>query len=160
MDSAPLDDRCSETGTILILSDIAREKPAGRNRGLSRNREQTARNNANRVLMLGRLRELALYRAEVLRHHGFDVIAPANDAEAVTAIRQANFDIAIISYTLSDVSVRQFVDLIRQYRPECPLLAIAQSAQYDRLIEPDSVVIGDNGPAELVTAIRKLLNRQ
>ena len=160
MDSAPLDGCCSETSPIQILSEFAEERRTRRTRAGSQKRDSEARRTSNRILMLGRLRELALYRAEVLQHHGFEVTAPANEAEAIAAIRQANFDVAIVSYTLSDVSVRQFVDLIRQYRPDCPLLAISQSAQYDRLIEPDSVVVGDKGPAELLTAIRKLLKRQ
>ena len=109
--------------------------------------------------MLGRLRELALYRAEVLQHHGFEVTAPATEDETIAAIRQANFDIAILSYTLPDAAVRHFVELIRQHNPDSPILVIAQTAQYDRRIEPDSVVVADKGPAELVTALRRLQGR-
>lgn len=158
MESASLDG-CSAT-RILILSDVSGGGSLRRGKSPSAKRERTPAKLSNRVLMLGRLRELALYRAEVLKHHGFEVIAPATEAEAFAAIRQGTYDIAVVSYTLSDIAVRQFVDLIRQYCPRCPVLAIAQSTRYDRLIEPDSVVVGDEGPDELVKAIRQLLQRQ
>lgn len=129
-------------------------------RGTSRRKESVRRTSPNRILMLGRLRELALYRAEVLRHHGFDVLAPETEEEAMSAIRQGNFDVAILSYTLPDTAVRHFAELIRQGCPDCPILAIAQTAQYDRRIEPDSVVLGDKGPGELVAALRRLLENR
>lgn len=126
----------------------------------SRRQEGMRQKNSNRVLMLGRLRELALYRAEVLQHHGFEVSAPATEAEAISAIEQANFDIAILSYTLPDTAVRHFAELIRQHSPDSPILAIAQTMQYDRRIEPDSVVLGDKGPSELVAALHRLLQNR
>ncbi len=126
----------------------------------SRKKESARRKPSNRVLMLGRLRELALYRAEVLRHHGFDVLAPANEEETISAIEQGNFDIAILSYTLPDAAVRHFAELIRQHSPDSPILAIAQTMQHDRRIEPDSVVLGDKGPSELVAALHRLLQNR
>lgn len=142
---------------ILIFAGSTRGLSSRRLRPQSRKNDGPVEKIPNRILMLGRLRELALYRAEVLRHHGFEVIAPADEAEAIAAIGQANYDVAIVSYTLSDASVRRFVDLIRDSCPECQVLAIAQTMQYDRLIAPDSVVVADKGPAELVTALRRLL---
>ena len=142
---------------LLILADGPRDASTLRARPQSRKDRGGVERTSNRVLMLGRLRELALYRAEVLRHHGFDVTAPATEDEAVDAIQQAHFDIAILSYTLPDAVVRQFVELIRQHNPGAPILVIAQTSRYDRRIEPDSVVVADNGPAELVMALRKLL---
>jgi hypothetical protein len=126
---------------ILIFAGSTRGLSSRRLRPQSRKNDGPVEKIPNRILMLGRLRELALYRAEVLRHHGFEVIAPADEAEAIAAIGQANYD----------------VDLIRDSCPECQVLAIAQTMQYDRLIAPDSVVVADKGPAELVTALRRLL---
>lgn len=129
-------------------------------RPASRKKEGEPQKQSNRVLMLGRMRELALYRAEVLRSHGFEVIAPETEEEALSAIAHSNFDVAILSYTLPDSSVRQFAELIRQRCPGCSILAIAQTMQYDRRIEPDSIVLADNGPSELLAALRRLLRGQ
>ncbi len=142
--------------TALLSARTERREPAASRTHL-RKKNGRGRKQSNRVLMLGRLRELALYRAEVLHHHGFEVSAPATEAEAVSAIEQGNFDIAILSYTLPDSAVHQFAELIRQRCPDAPILAIAQTTHYDRRIAPDSVVLGDKGPSELVAALRRLL---
>src|SRR5690349_7374924 len=49
----------------------------------------------NRVLLFGNLRELALYRAEVLLAEGFTVSTPNTKDEAVAAIRRGNLDVAV-----------------------------------------------------------------
>jgi DNA-binding response OmpR family regulator len=49
--------------------------------------------------MIGRIRELALYRAEVLRARGFEVATPESQEEAVAAVRKGTFDIAVLTYT-------------------------------------------------------------
>ncbi len=143
---------------ILLLADIG-DGEAGRSvRPQSRKHQRVGRT-PNRVLMLGSLRELALYRAEVLSHYGFEVLIPEAEKEAVEVIQDGVFDVAVLSYTLPDTTVRQYVDLIRQRRGECPILAITQSPHYDRRIEPDCVVVGEKGPSELVSALRRLLGR-
>jgi hypothetical protein len=44
----------------------------------------------NRVLLLGRLRELALYRAEVLHDRGFEVKIPEDNQGAMAEITGAH----------------------------------------------------------------------
>jgi hypothetical protein len=46
------------------------------------------------VLILGHIRELALYRAEALRARGFNVATPRTKDEMTAAIRRGNFDVA------------------------------------------------------------------
>jgi hypothetical protein len=60
------------------------------------------KNPGNRVLMIGRIRELALYRAAVLRDRGFEVATPETQQDAIAAIRKGGFDIAVLSYTLPE----------------------------------------------------------
>jgi DNA-binding response OmpR family regulator len=138
-------------------SDDARGRSV---RPQSRSLETVGRNGANRVLILGRLRELALYRAEVLRNYGFQVLIPETDKEAIEIIDDRNFDVAVLSYTLLDTEVQDFVERIRQSCPDCPVLAIAQTTKRDRRIEPDAVVLAENGPTELVAALRTLLRQR
>ena len=109
----------------------------------------------NRVFLFGRLRELALYRAEVLRTEGFTVLIPDTKEEAVAAIRRASFDVAILTYTLSSDTVQELAELIREYSPEAPLIAISTSRKEDREINPDEIVIADEGPAALIAALRR-----
>lgn len=110
-----------------------------------------------RVLLFGSFWELALYRAEVLEAHGFTVSLPRTKEEAVAAIRGGSFDIAILSYTLSDKTVEELTELIRQYCPDCPLIAISDTGRVDRRIGPDEVVIADEGPAALIAALHRAM---
>lgn len=111
----------------------------------------------NRVLMFGRLRELALYRAAVLRDRGFDVTTPQDREEAVNAIRKGGYDIVVLTYTLSNETVQELAQMVRDYCPNCPLVAIVGGRQkLDREIGPDHVVNADDGPAALIAALRRV----
>jgi CheY-like chemotaxis protein len=112
-----------------------------------------------RVLLVGKLRELALYRAEVLRAHGYRVLTPRSLDEARNDIRRGQFDVAVLSYTLSSDAVEELTQLIREYRPEARLIAIADSRTQDRRIRPDQTILADDGPAALIEALRSVPRR-
>jgi CheY-like chemotaxis protein len=110
----------------------------------------------NRVLMLGKLRELALYRAEVLRDRGFDVKIPATSAEAVAEITRGEFDVAVLSYTLSSDEVQSLAELVRQSCPDCPLVTISTTGMPDLKVNPDETVLADEGPSGLIKVLLRL----
>ena len=137
-------------------------KPTRGTRSLSRSRKREPigrKTTRNRVLLFGRLRELALYRAEVLRAQGFTVSTPDTKEEAVATIRRGNFDIVILTYTLSSDTVQELAELIRQYCADCPLIAISNSTRQDREIQPDETVMADDGPRALIAALRRARRR-
>ena len=111
----------------------------------------------NRVLMFGRIRELALYRAEVLSTHGFKVTVPASKADAIAAIRRGGFDVAVFTYTLSSDTVEELAELVRQHCAECRLVTISETRNHDPKIDPDANVVADDGPSALLQALRSLL---
>jgi hypothetical protein len=110
----------------------------------------------NRVLLVGRIRELAIYRAEVLQEHGFIVTISSGLEEASAIINNGEFDIAILSYTLPSSAVEELAELIRGYHPECPLITISEKRWIDKRIDPDAIVIADDGPAGLIAALRRV----
>jgi hypothetical protein len=110
-----------------------------------------------RVLLFGKHRELALYRAEVLRHSGFRVVIPRTRQEAVDAVRHGDFDAAILSYTLSAETVEELAELVRQQCPTCPLITISQERTHDPRIDPDVIVLAEDGPPALLKALRRVL---
>ena len=140
--------------------------PAGENRGRGgaagnpSPRDPKRITGTGRVLLLGRIRELALYRSEYLRTKGFAVIAPASHREAIDFIRRGTFDAAILTYTLSSDTVLEYADLIRQNCPHCPVLVIANSKTEDRRVNPDAVVMADGGPEALLAALRQVLRKR
>ena len=109
-----------------------------------------------RVLLIGKFRELALYRAEVLRMHGFRVSTPATAAAALEAIRKREFDIVVLSYTLASDVVEELAEQVRQYCPSCPLIAISDTRSIDKRILPDETAFAEDGPAALIAALRRV----
>lgn len=112
------------------------------------------------VLLFGQMRELALYRAEVLQARGYHVLTPGNRPDVEAAIHAGGFDIAVLSYTLPSATVKDISELIRQKCPECPLLMISLHAERDPHVQPDEIVPANLGPSALVDAIRRRLNRR
>lgn len=111
----------------------------------------------NRVLIVGRLRELAIYRAEFLRQAGFRVATAVDSDEAVRVIQQGRFDAIILSYTLSIQTVRYLANATRDYCPECVIVAIAETNKIDSQLDSDAVVIADEGPTALVATLERVL---
>jgi DNA-binding NtrC family response regulator len=105
--------------------------------------------------MYGRVRELALYRAAVLRDRGYSVITPETLEEATASIRKGGYDIAVLTYTLSNEVVQELAELIREYCPQCPLVVISSNKRMDREVRPDEMVDANEGPAALLAALHR-----
>jgi hypothetical protein len=108
-----------------------------------------------RILMFGRIFELALYRAEVLRSHGYSVVTPKSKGETVALIEDGEFDALVLSYTLESETAEELVELARQNCPDCKLITISETNTADRKLHPDLVVRANEGPAGLLKALRK-----
>ena len=147
---------CSE---VLAHSSTDRDEKTPRS-STQRKRRMPRRAKGNRVLLFGRFRELALYRAEVLRSQGFAVTTPFSREDSIAAVRRGHFDVAVLTYTLSSETVQELAELIREYCPECPIIAISNSDKEDREIDPDEIVIADDGPPALLAALRRVSRRR
>jgi len=109
------------------------------------------------VLVVGRHRELALYRAEFLRLAGYSVDTPEEVDEALRMIRNDEFDALVLSYTLPTETVHQLAESAREHCPDCPVIAIADTKKFDRLISPDAVALAKDGPEALLSALKRVL---
>lgn len=118
--------------------------------------ETRRRMNGNRVLLLGKQRELALYRAAVLRDRGFEVKTPFELNEAIAEITAGSYDVVVLSYTLSSDEVEHMAELVRQSCPNCPLVTISTTGWADRKVNPDQIVLADEGPAGLIRVLQRL----
>jgi len=124
-------------------------------RGASNPREKKR---GNRVLMVGTFRELALYRAEVLRQSGFRVSVPESTHEAVLRLRDGDFDSVVLSYTLPSETVEQLAEVARESCPNCPIIAITDTQVFDKRITPDAIALAQDGPPALLAALHKVLS--
>ena len=109
--------------------------------------------------MFGKNRELALYRAEVLRAHGFNVTIPASKADALVVVRRGGYDVVVLTYTLSSETVEELTELVRQHWPDSRLVTISDTKYPDPKINPDANVLADDGPKALLEALRETLKR-
>jgi hypothetical protein len=112
-----------------------------------------------KILLFGTHRELALYRAEVLRHSGFSVVTPTTRQDALALIRSGDIDAVILSYTLAAEAVEELAEMVRQFCPGCVLITISRDRTRDRRIAPDAVVLAEDGPQGLLAALQRLLKR-
>jgi CheY-like chemotaxis protein len=120
-------------------------------------RSSDAKRIGNRVLVVGRQRELALYRAEFLRQAGFTVIVAQDVDEAIRIMQQSAFDALILSYTLPSSDVEYLADAARDYCADCALITIANGRTVDLNVEPDAIASADEGPKGLVSALKRVL---
>ena len=123
-------------------------------RGTSNPREKKR---GNRVLMVGSFRELALYRAEVLRQSGFRVFVPESVHEAVLRLLEGDFDSVVLSYTLPSETVEQLAEAARESCPNCPIIAITDTQVFDKRITPDAIALAQDGPPALLAALHRVL---
>jgi CheY-like chemotaxis protein len=146
---------CAWNPWICSGGDQQRQGKPSKNKGKAEGHRNFA--GRNRVLMLGSVRELALYRAEVLQQHGFHVQISTHRDQALDLIQAGNYDVVVLSYTLPDTAVREFADEIREQCPQCPVIAISDARRPDPIIQPDQMILADEGPAALLNALRHVL---
>jgi DNA-binding response OmpR family regulator len=108
------------------------------------------------VLMLGKQLELGHYRAEFLTSYGIHVIFPEHKQLAISAIRRGGFDAVILSYTLSNQTAKELIDLVDQVCPDCPLISITSQPWDDRELRPDTTVLDTAPPQQLLEALRQI----
>lgn len=143
------------TRRTFVLGDSPRT-PGGRLRSRRASRGRSERS-VGKILLLGRLRELALYRSEFLQGKGYEVIAPTSRSETLDVIRRGAYDCAVLSYTLPNEVVLEYAQMLREHCPACPLIVITDKNLGDRSIKPDAIVVADEGPDALLSAIRQVL---
>ena len=127
--------------------------------GKQSKRKRSPSSKSTRVLLVGLLRELALYRAEVLRNHGFHVHIPETVDQAYAIIERGDFDVAVLSYTLPSSAVEDLAEQVREHCADCPIIAISETERLDRRISPDAVALAAQGPPALIAALKQVLRR-
>lgn|SRR5690348_13491229 len=110
--------------------------------------------------MLGVHLELGRYRTEFLKSHGIGVIFPETQASAFAAIPKGGFDVVILSYSLSNQTARELVELLEQSHPNCPIIAITEKRWHDQELRPDATVLASDPPQSLLEAINRVGGRR
>jgi CheY-like chemotaxis protein len=128
------------------------DEPKGKNERASRPKKD-----GNRVLIVGRQRELALYRAEFLRQAGFIVLTAQDVHDAIRILQRAAFDALVLSYTLPGGDVQYLAAAAHDYCAECAVVVISNSSTVDERVNADALVMSDEGPMGLISALKQVL---
>jgi hypothetical protein len=145
-------------GPVISLFPAETDDPQlPQRRKANKRRTPDAKRTGNRVLVVGRQRELALYRAEFLRQAGFTVLVAQDVDEAIRIMQRAAFDALVLSYTLPSSDVEYLADAARDYCADCALIAIAKGGTVHLNVEPDAVASAEEGPQGLVSALKRVL---
>src|SRR5256885_7625978 len=153
---ATLAESLARPSLVPVLVSFSNDRLERPNREQSPNkRSPQEKKLGNRVLIIGRQRELALYRAEFLRLAGYTVSTPETTEEALRLIKRVEFDAIVLSYTLPSETVQWLADSAREHCPDCPVIAITQKKVVDRRIAPDAVVLAHHGPGAPLSALRR-----
>jgi hypothetical protein len=146
----------SPAGVLLSFpNDNPKNPVAGKSD--TQNSQQKKKKLGNRVLMVGRLRELALYRAEVLRRAGFAVSIPHDTSEALRMMHSGEFDAIVLTYTLPTDIMQHLAETARECCRDCPVVAITDSILPDSRIAPDAIALANEGPPALLAALSRVL---
>jgi CheY-like chemotaxis protein len=127
-------------------------------RRIKRERALRAKKHGNRVLIVGRQRELALYRAEFLRQAGFTVLTAPDVEDAIRMLQGAAYDALVLSYTLPSGDVQYLAAAARDYCAECAIVVISNRSTLDQPVKADAVVMAEEGPTGLVSALKQVLD--
>lgn len=111
------------------------------------------------VLLLGRNRELSLFRVHVLQAAGFNVLLPGSKHEALEAVKTSSFDVVLVSYSLSNDTAEELVELIRQRSPNCPVVAISETGWEDNKLQPEVTISANDGPEGMLAGIERAMRR-
>ena len=97
----------------------------------------------NRVLIVGRQHELALYRAEFLRQAGFTVLIAADVNEAIRIMQRGAFDAVVLSYTLLSEDLKYLADAARDYSADSAVIVVCNSVSVHRRLEADAIALAE-----------------
>jgi DNA-binding NtrC family response regulator len=117
-------------------------------------------NRGKKVLLLSAAPELSRLRAHVLAHAGFTVSRADSRKNALRLLEQEQFDVLVISYSMSQENLTQMTELFRTRNPNVPIVAVTKGKWQDLKIEFDSTVTGEEGPEALIEAVETVLNRK
>lgn len=146
------------TGVLLSFSSDNYESQQKTKESSKKNGPQHGEH-GNRVLMVGLQRELALYRAEVLRQAGFSVTTPSDSNEALLLMYKREYDVVILSYTLPRGVIELLAKASRKFCSDCQIVAISDGDIPELQNTADAVALANEGPAALIATLKRVLHR-
>jgi DNA-binding NtrC family response regulator len=111
------------------------------------------------VLLLARKDDLEPSISETLQRAGHNVQFPGSKQEALFLIHQRSFDCVVLFYSLSNDTIEELSELLKQACPTCPIVAVSQNGHMDFKLQPATMVQWRQG-AEALLATLSMIERR
>jgi len=118
---------------------------------------------ADAVLLTGNDEDLVRLRGKILKGAGFKVHEATTDAAADAALLTGEVRVVVLCHTLRDGQLNKVLDQVEGMKPPASVLLLMRSGvlSHARALESADVALDPtDGPAMLITAVRKLMPAQ
>ncbi len=96
---------------------------------------------------------------ETLERAGHSVQFPGTREEALIALNRRAFDCVVLSYSLSNTTIEEFIELLKQTYPTCPIIALSENSGMDWKLEPSRMLQLRQGPEVLISTLALIERR-
>jgi DNA-binding NtrC family response regulator len=108
-----------------------------------------------RVISVGTIPELVVLRHGILELAGYEVFSTMKMPEAASRIREGEFAVLVLCYSVSDVWREQLIKDFREFSPEGRIVGITNHPFTETPRDVDELVYGIDGPEILLNAIQQ-----
>src|SRR5438270_2437798 len=102
------------------------------------------------ILLLGQETNFRPPLVEALKQAGHEWQFPATRENAVALIQQHTFDCVVLSYSLASEMIEEFVELLNQVCPACPIVAMSEQDDMDWKLQPAMIIRADQDLEALI----------
>ena len=105
------------------------------------------------ILLFGQETNFRPLLVEALKQAGHEWQFPATRESAVALIQQHTFDCVVLSYSLASEMIEEFMELLNQVCPACPIVAMSEQDDMDWKLQPTMIVRADQDSEALIAKL-------
>src|SRR5438309_9210914 len=106
------------------------------------------------ILLLGQETNFRPPLVEALKQAGHEWQFPATRENAVALIQQHTFDCVVLAYSLASEMIEEFVELLNQVCPACPIIAMSEQDDMDWKLQPTMIIRADQDSEALIATLQ------
>jgi DNA-binding NtrC family response regulator len=111
------------------------------------------------ILLLGQETTFSPLLLEALKQAGHGWQFPATRENAVALIQQHSFDCVVLSYSLASDMIEEFIEVLGQVCPACPIIAMSEQDHMDWKLQPTMILRADQDSEALIANLAMVEQR-
>ena len=109
-----------------------------------------------KMLLLGQETNFSPLLLEALKQAGHGLQVSATGENAFALIQQHSFDCVVVSYSLASDMIEEFIELLNQVCPACPIIAISEQDGMDWKLQPTMIVRANRDLESLIANLGQI----